>query len=339
LRVASAKASIDNPSFLSTIVGCLGKGNTRRKILVLLCCVISFVALGAEYRLGAATSRIHEVFDVRDFEDSTNVTSLRGAILAINRGGGSGVIWLQEGTYTLTIQGADEFEGLQGDLNVTHGIVKIEGAGSNTVIDASSLGDRVLHVHKKAQLIVSGIVIRGGTSATGVHWPDLDGEPGGAILNEGVTIIRACTIRDNQSGPGGYALGNFNATGGGSGGPIYNKGSSRMSGSTVEANSCGPGGGVGPGGSGGGLCNEGTAILSHCVVADNAAGNPGDGANNQLTVAVAGAIGGGIWKLGTMRIYQCSIRGNRTGTEGWGARVVMARAFIIRAELLCGQPS
>src|SRR5258706_7792901 len=274
---------------------------------------------GAETRSGITTSRIHEVFDVRDFEDSTNVTSLRGAILAINRCGGSGVIRLQEGTYTLTIQGADEFEGLKGDLNVTRGIVRIEGAGSNTVIDASSLGDRVLHVHPKAQLILSSLVIEGGTSIADSRFLEMNGESGGAILNEGVATVINCAIRGNQTSSGDdVSEGNEHSAAGGNGGAICNKGSVNMKNWIVEGNACGAGGGIGPGGNGGGIWNSGAATLRQCKIVNNAAGAGGDGSGNFFPVGTDAGGGGGIFNEGTIRIYDSSVDRNRSAA-GSGA--------------------
>ena len=95
------------------------------------------------------------VFLVTDTNDTTRVTSLRGAIIAAERHGEKSTIILgmapglfdrqpRQWTYRLTISGANEVAGRTGDLDVTRGSLTIMGATSNVTIDATGLGDRVL---------------------------------------------------------------------------------------------------------------------------------------------------------------------------------------------------
>src|SRR5262245_31336615 len=70
-------------------------------------------------------------------DDSTSVTSLRGAILEANRRGGYNVIVLTAANYRLTIQGIDDDAGLTGDLDVTQGTLMIVSSSGNAVIDAA----------------------------------------------------------------------------------------------------------------------------------------------------------------------------------------------------------
>jgi len=93
------------------------------------------------------------VFYISDASDSTNVTSLRGAIIAANASGGTNLIILTNSVY-LTVQGADEDASFSGDLDVTNGNLTILGlSNSNIVIDATSLRDRAFQIFPEAQLI------------------------------------------------------------------------------------------------------------------------------------------------------------------------------------------
>ena len=71
--------------------------------------------------------------------------TLRAAVLAANAGGMESVIFLQAGTYGLSLPGAGEEAGLSGDLDVTaRQRLTIRGEGSSgTVIDAGRI-DRVV---------------------------------------------------------------------------------------------------------------------------------------------------------------------------------------------------
>ena len=85
------------------------------------------------------------IYYVTDIRDTTNVTSLRGAIIDANFHGGNNTIMLGQRQslrfYRLTISGADEDAARTGDLNITRGNLIISGASSNVTIDATGLGD------------------------------------------------------------------------------------------------------------------------------------------------------------------------------------------------------
>src|SRR6516164_8883033 len=122
--------------------------------------------------------------------------SLRDAVLQFNADSGSDddTIQLLAGTYTLTIQnpgGVHETAGLTGDLNLTqtshHWI--IQGAGPSTIIDASSLHDRVFQIgNPGTQVVFQNLVIRGGLAQEDGSNGALAGSTdalGGGILNNG----------------------------------------------------------------------------------------------------------------------------------------------------------
>jgi predicted outer membrane repeat protein len=115
--------------------------------------------------------------------------SLREAVIATNNTAGADTIILDEGTYTLTIEGGGEDVAATGDLDILSDIT-IRGAGEGaTIIDAKGLGDRVLHVHSGANLTLEQATITGG-SATGF---------GGGIENYGAVTLTNSTVSGNAA--------------------------------------------------------------------------------------------------------------------------------------------
>jgi hypothetical protein len=264
------------------------------------------------------------VFVVTDTNDSTRITSLRGAIIAANFRGGerSNAILLgspeltrrapRGSTFYLTIPGPDEANAFTGDLDITSGNLIIFGAGKNVTIDASGLGDRAFHVHKNAGLILENVAIIGAHAATGQQW-GYEGEPGGAIYNEGTLTMGNCTVSGCSSGAGGYSDGNAGQPSGGSGGGIYNVGTLFMTGCLLSSNYCG-GLSFGGEGLGGGIWNSGTASLMACILE----GNAGSGAQTIQGIGGNGGSGGGLYNTGTLNLYDCTVRRNFSGGGAGG---------------------
>jgi hypothetical protein len=276
-------------------------------------CLKAFNALG----LGRAVSFISlavclsmsvsaETFYVTESLDTTNVTSLRGAIIAANSNGGANLIVLTNGLYELTIPGPDESASLTGDLNVTSGNLTIVASSSSAVIDATGLGDRVVTVSSNAQLTLSGLVITGGSAPGGMYgvFANEDGESAGAIYNEGSLFMENCVVTNNLSGAGNLPLGNVGPTAGGDGGSIYNSGVFIMLNCTVGRNASGS-----PGGNGGGIFNLGVCELDNCLICSNSSGSGADGEG----FGSSGGSGGGIFNSGEMTLNNCTVIGNNTG--------------------------
>jgi hypothetical protein len=93
--------------------------------------------------------------------------SLRDAVLQFNADSGTDddTILLEAGTYALTIPNSDgrhETAGLTGDLNLNQTSHRwiIQGTGSDTIIDASQLQDRVFQiVNPGTQVVFQDLVI------------------------------------------------------------------------------------------------------------------------------------------------------------------------------------
>src|SRR5437899_1366414 len=97
-----------------------------RRLLQLFGCAM--VGLLLEARGQCAT------FVVADVSDTTNLTSLRGAIIAANRLGGTNYILLAQPVYHLTIGGEDEDTALTGDLDITSGNLSILALATNVAV-------------------------------------------------------------------------------------------------------------------------------------------------------------------------------------------------------------
>ena len=270
-----------------------------------------------------------DVFYVIDTNDSTAVTSLRGAVIAANRAGGNNTIWLSNRSnhpiYSLTISGADEDAGLTGDMNITRGNLTIVGCTTNVTIDATGLGDRVFQVSRGARLTLENLIITGG-SPTGLNYgTNIDGESGGAIYNLGTLDIQNCIFARNssQNAPASGSAGN-----GGDGGAIYNVGKLTMSGCIIMQNICGTGandqneGGGGNGGNGGAICNLGQMDLNECIITGNSSGQGRDVViPNAFWIVFSswagdGGNGAGICNYGKANLNFCTISDNVAGIGG-----------------------
>jgi len=292
-------------------------------------------------------ARAH-VYVVTETNDTTSVTSLRGAIIDANARGGENTIILGEEpdprrrepvaawTFYLTIQGADEDAAQTGDLDITDGKLTIIGATPNVTIDAAGLGDRVFQVFSNAQLTLEGITIEGGATPFNTNYSF--GEPGGAIFNAGTLIMQDCVISGNSVGVGtssGTDIDGINSNNislflnGGNGGGIFNIGNAQLDNCVISSNSAGAGytsqttlAGIN-GGDGGGIYNLGKVVLNECIISDNLSGAGGvggslSGGGSAAPPGGAGGNGAGIFNDGEMGVNFCRVNGNLGGAGGTG---------------------
>jgi hypothetical protein len=268
------------------------------------------------------------VFIVSETDDTVEVTSLRGAVIAANRIGGTNTILLgqtfnqhrgqpRQWVYQLTISGADEDAALTGDLDITNGNLTIISAGQNVTIDATGLGDRAFQIFLGASLTLKNLVIKGGTAPTG-YGLFANGEAGGAIYNSGTLVLEKCVITNNASGGGSYVEGNGGGTGGGEGGGIYNNGTLSASDCVISGNVSGAGVDGADGGTGGGIRNDGICFLTLCIINGNQGGTGGGPAGNFAGSGGSGGNGGGIFNSGTIVLKNCIISGNFGGQGASG---------------------
>jgi hypothetical protein len=124
--------------------------------------------------------------------------SLRAAIDAANADPTADEIVLGAGTYLLHQQGSGENDNASGDLDVLQALT-IRGAGATeTVIDASALGDRALHVIGEGRLTLIGVTIANAETLTN----------GGAVLNASPAVLTVTdsAFRNNRAAVHGGAI-------------------------------------------------------------------------------------------------------------------------------------
>ena len=270
------------------------------------------------------------VFNVSPAVPDGDPGSLRNAISQANANAGEDHIYLEAGTYTLSIVGDDDTNAA-GDLDVTDtsGVLNIMGAGQDTTtIDAAGI-DRVLHVLGGASLNVSGLTITGGRGGT---------YSGAGIFVENdyndtnvhsYLSVNQCTISGN-SGTGIYqidqsATGNVTAS-------ITD---CTISGNWTYAERLWGGGGI--------ASLSGRITISNSTISDNASyGGPGGGIGSAITdlyvlnCTICGNVadtcsgggytgnGGGVFvhsgsNYGVLEIANSTISGNRVGWQGSGS--------------------
>jgi hypothetical protein len=264
------------------------------------------------------------VFYVSDSSDTTNVTSLRGAIIAANAAEGYNIIYLAGGTYRLTLAGADENACYTGDLDIGKDDNLTIIGESNTVIDATGLGDRVIHVQPRAQLILYNMAITGGSTVNGTNGlSGGNGEDGGGIYNAGELTLNNCIVSNNATGAGGASTNsNYLGGNGGRGGGIFNAFLLAMNNSLVLSNATGAGGNGravqgnaggysqgGNGGDGAGLYN----LYRMSVVDTSFTGNSNGGGG---LLYGNGGNGGGLYNHGGGTLDGCVVGDNSAGADG-----------------------
>lgn len=273
-------------------------------------------------------------FIVTETKDTLKGDSLRAAIIAANHSVDRfNTILLeqprgyrrndpQDCVFRLTITGANEGAARTGDLNITRGNLIITGVGSNIIIDATGLGDRVFQVFPKVHLTLVNLTIRGGVGTQArpgdyyyySYIPALPAGSGGAIYNAGQLTLESCIITNNSSGAG--SLGSDDWSPGldaADGGGIYNSGAMSATRCAIVGNTTGFGVNASSNGNGGGLLNCGTCVLADCVIGGNQCGI---GGTDYFPNSGAGD-GGGICNEGTASLERCVISNNVAGI-GYG---------------------
>lgn len=211
--------------------------------------------------------------------DENGLCSLRAAVMEVN----ANEIWdsidifLEEGTYELSLEGTDENGAATGDLDILKPVT-IMGAGMDkTSIDAKG-NDRVFDVHDAFNLYDLTI--------TGGYTEDVDGGAAILIRDNFEVYLYDVTIQGNHSAaPDG-------ATAATIGGAIVNYGQLHLHYVTIDSNWTE--------GSGGGLLNYNDANLYQTTLSNNSA---------ELT-------GGGLASFGELNVTESMINLNTAGETG-----------------------
>uniref|UniRef100_A0A831TH95 CSLREA domain-containing protein n=1 Tax=Thermorudis peleae TaxID=1382356 RepID=A0A831TH95_9BACT len=243
--------------------------------------------------LSSQTEAVDVTFDVTEVSDAvdanpgdgvcdtgTGVCTLRAAIQEANALSDNVVIELPSGTYELSLTGAGEDNGGQGDLDVTktRGTLTISGSSAaDTLVTWQAVpgDDRILDIHDGAEVEVVQVTLSGGAP------PDGDG---GAIRNAGTLELTDVVVQQSQAPRRG--------------GGIFNSGTLRLAtnrtGTLIQNNQAGT--------DGGGIANAqgATAELHRVTVQGNSTVQDGGGIFNQGTLVIGDAslIGGASQALG-----------------------------------------
>ncbi|MEZ5944735.1 MAG: choice-of-anchor Q domain-containing protein [Planctomycetaceae bacterium] len=267
--------------------------------------------------IGAVESS--ELF-VNTFEDTLTERSLRQAIRDANSLPGDDIIQLEEGTYTLSITGSDDFAAV-GDLDIRSNIT-LRGVGAGlTIIDATALGDRAFHVLNGANFHLEGVTIKvaaGLTSVSGlinslgnvtiedVHF---QGAATGPLVRNAtgqMMTIRRAALTDNIDIAVAAKL---------TAGALVNEGDLVVSAATFSGNQ---------GRQGGAFVNHsGTATLENVTIANNSASIEGGGiailggtVNLLNSIVINNVAPTGADVSGAVSSQGSNIIGNSSGATG-----------------------
>lgn len=319
---------------------------TRPIRLVLLSASLAVVVtLGGMNMLQAAD------ITVNTFDDELNTDgdcSLREAIAAANKdaavdacpkGDGHDRVLLAAGLWTL---GATlEFTATLASAGPALSLV---GAGADHTVLSGNGQTRLIHVAQNAAVEIAGLTLAEGHAPNGLDYEDyteeqepsvLNGEHGGAILNEGILLVSQSTIRDSSAGNGSSVGEAFPPPGlapgsAGKGGGIYNAGVLTITQSAILSNTAGLSGdyqeygrAVEPsGGHGGGIFNAGILYIQNSTVSHNSTPDGGDGGSQEYGEYPSysepghGGSGGGLFNSGVAIVESVTLAANWAGRSG-----------------------
>jgi hypothetical protein len=252
---------------------------------------------------------------------AANDCSLRGAISRANANPGTEfTIQVPAGTYTLTLEGDNEYNNATGDLNIKVPLI-LQGAGMEaTIVQAgTSKGagiDRVLYVEG-----VNGISVERLTIQHGVNRIDKYGGGMGIRSGDNVTL-KQIKFKDNVNtnpddgyGYGGGLYSDVNTQvidcvfvgneTGGEGGAVYHAATSISFGRTTMMNNTAR--------FGGGFANQATAAMTNVTLSGNTATEEGNAISQ--------------WNQGDLTIHYTTIANNSTGVAAAIQNVRTLKAY------------
>jgi hypothetical protein len=137
--------------------------------------------------------------DVRGGVCERDDCSLRQAIMASNACSGAQVVVVPQGTYLLTLTGADEDSSARGDLDITDSVQII---GQNMPVIDGNATDRVFDIRPDTQVELNGLVIQNGQYIAGGTYGE-----GGGIQNSGNLTATGLLIQNNTGRERGNGAG------------------------------------------------------------------------------------------------------------------------------------
>ncbi|MEO2014170.1 MAG: PKD domain-containing protein, partial [Fuerstiella sp.] len=242
---------------------------------------------------------IDNIPDDGNIADVDGNRSLRAGINETNANPGPDILTLSPGTYTLTLSGRFEDDGLTGDLDIRDNLT-IRGTGAtalDTVIDAAQL-DRVFHVFPGVELILENLTIQGGETfdGAGIFVEGHTTPTGITAASTGRVRLTDVNVIDNEA---------YNQGGG-----IYNLGHLDVSHSSISRNTAGS--------RGGGVFNHGYVNLINSTVSTNTAVSRGGGIYNELLSSAVNTSIRPFAQFGSLNAVNSTIALNHAEAEGGG---------------------
>ncbi|MCP4857655.1 MAG: hypothetical protein GY903_24490 [Fuerstiella sp.] len=236
--------------------------------------------------------------------------SLRAGINETNANPGPDILTLSPGTYTLTLAGRFEDDGLTGDLDIRDDLT-IRGTGAtalDTVIDAAQL-DRVFHVFPGVELILDNLTIQGGQvfDGAGIFVEGLATPTGITAASTGRVTMTDVNVIDNEA---------YNQGGG-----IYNLGVLDVSYSSISRNTAGS--------RGGGVFNHGSLNLINSTISTNTAVSRGGGVYNELLSSAVNSAIRPFAAYGSLNAVNSTIAFNHADAAGGGLYQETSRSIRI----------
>ncbi len=132
--------------------------------------------------------------------EATGNVTLRAAIIAASALPGRQIIFVTDGTYTISLGGRGEDNAANGDFDITDDLTIVGSDANTTVIDGNEV-DRVFHVFTDTSLEVTGVTVTKGNPGTS--------DSGGGIRTAGDLRIVDAIILDNfaENGAGIFSSG------------------------------------------------------------------------------------------------------------------------------------
>lgn len=191
---------------------------TKPRMIFIALIMALTVSMLNPYRANAAPIQVNVAYD--EYDESNNNCTLREAIIAANQnrrvGGcpaGSSaemdVIFLQPITYYLSEfeKGSDDNSSKMGDLDITDSLTILGDPSGKTIIEVTTLKDRIFHISTTGSVIFRYLTIKNG-EATGLASNPHTGRGGGIFNERGTVTIDRCIIIGNQGPTAGGGIEN-----------------------------------------------------------------------------------------------------------------------------------
>ena len=236
-------------------------------LVLLLAIPLAFTpqAQGAEFTVNNTSDQVDATPGDGVCASASGTCTLRAAVMETNALPGDDTVRLPSGVVLLAIAGTFEEGSAMGDLDILDGLTLLGEGMTRTGVDASGLGDRILHVQPGARLTLRGVSLVNADIGSGSNGAGLLNDEGtvlieessfqwnhahngAGLMNTGEMVLRRSLVWDNSAtdaGAGirndlnleidGSAIGN-NRVQSGPGGGVENHGSLVIRNTTITAN-------------------------------------------------------------------------------------------------------